>query len=507
MSLLTERLLKATHEENCCCEECKCEEYKENLSEEEINQIINEKYSEKDEKTKEFIRRGLRKFGDRFDYSKTEYKNAHEKVIITCLVEGHGDFEINPSNFLTRGRCQKCGQELYSKHRTHTTEQFIVEARKIHGDQYDYSKVNYVNNNTKIIIICPIHGEFLQTPSQHLSGSGCPLCANNIRLTTEQFIERAREIHGDKYDYSKVNYINANTHVKIICPIHGEFLQTPSQHLSGHGCLLCAGKVRLTTEQFIERAREIHGDKYDYSKVNYINRMKDVIIICPIHGEFLQRAGHHLSGVGCPRCGGSIKLTTEEFVHRANEVHGEGTYLYYRVNYVNAKTPIEIYDPIFDEFFFQTPDSHLCGAGNPNRSMSSGERMVYTFLKEQGIQFEREIWLDNTFGRSGGKIRVDFYLKDISNTTKNIIIEYNGVQHYKYVSVFHKTKDDFKAQLQRDIELRDYCKNNLIYLVEIPYIFNEYSNISNFLTKTIIEGIDPHMLIDYDALYVVEDNK
>ena len=451
MSYLTERLLNAqyhNHEEDCCCGECGCENehnqeelVEKSLSESEIEEIINEKYSEKDEKTKEFIRKGLRKFGDRFDYSKTVYIKAQEKVTITCIVKDHGDFEINPSNFLTRGRCQKCGQELYSEHTSHTTEQFIIAAKEIHDNKYDYSKVNYINNSTKVIIICPIHGEFLQIPANHLSGAGCPICANNIKLTAEQFIERVNEIHNNKYDYSKVNYVNSKTHVTIICPIHGEFLQTPAQHLSGHGCPLCSGNAKLTTEQFIKRA---------------------------------------------------------------NEVHGGGTYLYNRVNYVNSNTPVEIYDPLYEEYFFQSPDVHLRGCGNPNRRMSSGERQVYLWLKSMNIDFNREVLLENTFGRHGNGIIVDFIIDNYNN--HKIIIEYNGGQHYKFTTKFHSTVEDFNAQLKRDDELRDYCKINSIMLIELPFILKTSTEISDFLTKTLIEEINQHELIDYDSLYVFDDS-
>ena len=193
-----------------------------------------------------------------------------------------------------------------------TTEEFIHEARKKHGNKYDYSKVNYANNATKICIICPEHGEFWQEANNHLRGQGCPKCGlENSRekqaSTKEEFIKKAREKHGDKYDYSKVEYINAHTKVCIICPQHGEFWQLPLNHLSGRGCSKCyADKTRKrltsTIENFIKKAREKHGDKYDYSKVKYVNCMTKVCIICPEHGEFWQRPNSHLSGHGCPKC-------------------------------------------------------------------------------------------------------------------------------------------------------------------------------------------------------------
>ena len=194
----------------------------------------------------------------------------------------------------------------------YNTEIFIKKAREVHGDKYDYSKVEYIDNSTKVCIICPEHGEFWQKPNYHLSGRGCTLCGqdsrkNKISLNTQKFIERSMEVHGDKYDYSKVNYVNNHTKVCIICPEHGEFWQKPMSHLNGHGCVKCyakdcADRFALTTEEFIKRSMEVHGDKYDYSKVNYVNSYTKVCIICPEHGEFWQEAKLHMNGGGCPIC-------------------------------------------------------------------------------------------------------------------------------------------------------------------------------------------------------------
>lgn len=150
-----------------------------------------------------------------------------------------------------------------------TTEQFIEEARQIHGDKYDYSKVVYLNNRTKICIICPEHGEFMQTPANHLKGQGCPFCVGNVKLTTEDFIQRARKVHGDKYDYSKVNYIKNSTKVCIICTEHGEFLQSTTRHLRGAGCPFCAGN-KVTNEQVRTKILErLDGTDFELVNVDY----------------------------------------------------------------------------------------------------------------------------------------------------------------------------------------------------------------------------------------------
>lgn len=127
---------------------------------------------------------------------------------------------------------------------------------------------------------------------------------NRIR-TQEDFVKRAVEIHGDKYDYSKTVYVKSNEPVTIICPIHGEFLQTPNKHLAGQGCKLCGrARTRVGYDEFVKRAKAVHGDKYDYSKVQYVRKDVKVCIVCPIHGEFMQTpASHIVQKQGCPKCG------------------------------------------------------------------------------------------------------------------------------------------------------------------------------------------------------------
>jgi hypothetical protein len=153
---------------------------------------------------------------------------------------------------------------------------------KVHGNKYDYSRVKYVNNKTNVKIVCPQHGEFEQTPSNHVRGANCYycsiiICANNRRSNTSEFVNRAIEIHGNKYNYSKVEYFKALSKVIIICPIdgHGEFEQQPNDHLFGHGCKKCGiedskNKQRKTNNNFIEDANKIHNNKYDYSLIEYV---------------------------------------------------------------------------------------------------------------------------------------------------------------------------------------------------------------------------------------------
>jgi hypothetical protein len=173
-----------------------------------------------------FIKRAVEIHGNKYDYSKAIYKNLYTKVCIVC--PKHGEFWQTPNAHIIRKQgCKLCSNEEIANKFKKSTEQFIAEAHKVHGDKYDYSKVEYVNNKTKVCIICHEHGEFWQTPSKHILGQECPKCTvkhkNNQPKNTEQFIAEARKVHGDKYDYSKVEYVNDRTKVCIICPGHGEF--------------------------------------------------------------------------------------------------------------------------------------------------------------------------------------------------------------------------------------------------------------------------------------------
>jgi len=188
------------------------------------------------------------------------------------------------------------------------TEEEIIQKFNLIHNKYDYSLVKYVNANTKIKIICPIHGVYEQVPCHHLNGHGCKQCSDtqngyNSRYTKDTFIKNADEIHNNKYDYSLVDYIGANKKIRIICPIHGIFEQTPSAHINNkQGCAKCANNVKLTTEQFIEKSIISHNNKYDYSLSDYKGNKIKVKIICPIHGVFEQIPSSHMNGIGCSVC-------------------------------------------------------------------------------------------------------------------------------------------------------------------------------------------------------------
>jgi hypothetical protein len=250
-------------------------------------------------------------------------------------------------------------------------EQFIKEAMEKHGAKYDYSYVEYINTDTKVTIICKEHGEFYKVPFKHLQGQGCPKCSRKKQVlrqskTTSQFIKDAIEKHGDKYDYSRVEYVNCHTKINIMCKEHGEFTQEPSSHLSGNGCPQCGGKYQYTQNDFITKANKKHNFIYDYSKVNYKKWNIKVIICCIKHGDFEQTPNSHLQGQGCPMCGFKKCIinqtkSKEQFIKEAIEKHGDN-YDYSNLEYVNCHTKINIMCKEHGEFK-QTPSKHLSGQG------------------------------------------------------------------------------------------------------------------------------------------------
>ncbi|QZI89577.1 hypothetical protein SIPHO076v1_p0044 [Vibrio phage PS34B.1] len=189
-----------------------------------------------------------------------------------------------------------------------TTEEFVEKAREVHGDRYGYGRTVYVNARSKVVITCPVHGDFEQDPRSHTNGNGCAKCAvlstvSALTSTTEEFIEKARAAHGDRYGYERAVYVRNSDKITITCPVHGDFPQIPSGHLSGRGCGRCTTLARtLTTEEFVEKARLTHDGKYNYDRAVYVTNKKKLIITCHEHGDFEQTPKDHLQGRGCPNC-------------------------------------------------------------------------------------------------------------------------------------------------------------------------------------------------------------
>jgi Zn finger protein HypA/HybF involved in hydrogenase expression len=347
---------------------------------------------------------------------------------------------------------------------------FIQRAKENHREKYTYEKVDYKNSYIKVIITCRIHGDFEQSPNSHLYGQGCPDCSGRKKLDNKIFIQRAKEKHGEKYTYHNVNYKRSDIKVKITCPQHGDFEQTPDSHLRSQGCPNCK---KIDNKIFIQRAKEKHGEKYIYDKVEFINNTTDVIIICPYHGEFPQSPPAHWKGHGCPKCSNVYKPTTKEFIERAKSVHGD-RYNYENTIYVSAKKNVKIICPFHGEFN-QSPYHHCQGVGCPNCRMSKGESKIETFLTLRNIKYECQ----HSFSDCVYKARLKFDFAIFINN-KIGLIEYQGIQHYTKTD-FGKgiTNLTFEENIKRDKIKVDYAKSKKIPLLVIHH--NEFDKIESMI--------------------------
>ncbi|MFW6219237.1 MAG: hypothetical protein ACOC33_00085 [bacterium] len=250
-----------------------------------------------------------------------------------------------------------------------TTEEIIAKAKKVHeGKNYDYSNVIYLGKTKNIEIGCHKHGYFWQNAGNHLSGSGCPKCAGNAKITKDELVEKFKIIHeGKDYDYSQIgDFENANSKIKISCPEHGYFWQRIMNHLRGDGCPKCAGLAKLTKEDIIRRGKKKHNNFYDYSEIgdDYKNAHSKIKISCPEHGYFYQQINNHLNGQGCPKCAGLAKLTKDEVIEKSKIIHEGKDYDYSNVIYDGMYKKIKI-GCIEHGYFFQRPVNHLRGQGCP----------------------------------------------------------------------------------------------------------------------------------------------
>ena len=366
---------------------------------------------------------------------------------------------------------------------------FIKKAKDAHGDKYDYSKVDYIDSQTKVCIICPEHGEFWQTPASHVRGYKCPSCGNlnrgsKKRWNTEKFINESVKVHGNKYIYSNVKYINGHTKICIICPEHGEFWQLPISHIKGQGCPICAGK-NMDTKQFIKNSKKIHGDKYDYSKVDYIDSQTKVCIICPEHGEFWQTPAKHLLGQGCNLCGYKYgkkkKVSTNEFIERANVVHNN-KYDYSFVEYNTVHNKVKIICPKHG-MFKQIAYDHLNGHGCPKCGIifSKSENEIYEYVKT--IVGEENVIKHDRLILKGKEI--DIYIPSLK-----IAIEYNGLlwhsQKYNKDKNYHLNKtESCKKQGIKLIQIfeDEYVNNKDIVLSKIAYILGKCENLPKIMAR------------------------
>jgi predicted nucleic acid-binding Zn-ribbon protein len=293
-----------------------------------------------------------------YDYSKVVYEKAIGKVAILCLA--HGAFMQTPNKHLQNRGCPECGHKSRALAKSHSAASFFRKARAVHSDTYDYTTALYTpgseGRKATIKIECPLHGYFEQGSSNHLAGNGCPDCKSDkvngsrIRRSKEEFEQKARAVHGAKYDYSQLDYKKAHSPALIICPEHGPFSQAPNSHLNGSGCPSCGIQLIIESktyskEQFVQKAISKHGQKYDYTVSEYLGSHTKIAIRCVVHGIFTQNPSSHLVGSGCPDCG--LALIRSHWVLQAKgrpatlyflQISGPSQEIFYKVGITYKST-------------------------------------------------------------------------------------------------------------------------------------------------------------------------
>lgn len=466
----------------------------------------------------QYIAKARAKWGDAYDYSESVYLAGLKPITIRCIKHNHY-FTVQAGNhistLLKSGGCPLCGQESLTEYRrkkheealrkaeqkkkfhkprlTHK-ERFLKKARAMYPD-YDFSRVEYKDRETYIIVVCPVHGEFKIRPRTLLVGEkgqkphGCWKCNNLIppyerKPALESFKRRIHELYGDKYTFVWSDFNNRQSMIRFICKEHGEQRRSVTGLLDGKGCAYCKGK--FYPPDWIKNARAVHGEKYEYDESRPPRVVSDPIRFkCPTHGWQETRYDCHvLQGCGCALCAGvQNKLPAEErkqiWIKKCRE-RFPGKFSYRNVVYVNNDTPVKIYCKEHHITFETTPDTHLRGSGAcPLCTKSVGEVEIFKWLSEHAIPFETQkvIPNENMFCKRH-YLTVDFYLPDL-----NLIIEMNGEQHYQYVEHFHTKDWTLEDQQIRDDTLRAYCKTHKISLLEIKY--DKIDKIPQFLAKAI----------------------
>ena len=427
--------------------------------------------------TKEFIKKAQNIHNNKYNYSKTIYVNSKTKIVLECPV--HGEITQNPRAHLNSCGCQYCASNKI------TTTTFINKSNEIHDFLYSYNKSIYVSMRKKLKIKCKIHGIFEQEPRAHLAGQGCPKCGllspKRYKKDLNHFIDLANNVHNNFYDYSKTIYENSKTKVIITCPIHGDFKQRASAHTSGQKCPKCSISKPITTKEFIRKAQNIHNNKYDYSKTRYINANTKLTIICPNHGEFKQKATAHINSKnGCPKCGyesmqSTLLYSTPKFIKLSKNIHGD-KYDYSKTEYEESKKKLKIVCQKHGEFY-QRPNDHLNGNGCP--------KCAGTRLQNEIFKFVSSLSPDSKYNN---RSIIKPYELDIFIPSKKIGIEVNGIYWHSFNHI------ETTEERNRHTNKCDLCVNYDIFLIQINE--NEWRNKQKII-KSILKsklGIIPNKI-------------
>lgn len=447
--------------ENCACEECKRDDefvVRENLTDEEIEEIINSEYSDKNNKTKYFIKMSLKKYGNRFTYYKSYIADNAEytriKAVVTCHF--HGDFEISAGYFYGKNGkgCYECkhGEPLK---KNITLDMFMEELHKIRPYYSSIPGVSkYVNNHTDITLHCDKHNQdFSARPSNLLwEKCTCTECKeerinqrgkNWMDRSGIEFINSIEEKFPGKYDFSETKYNGFRGRLVFKCNTCGEIIDKSVSAVfydfSNEKCLCsnCGLELyRIKREnKFKEAVEKRFPNHFDLTNVHYIGRELGA------------------TGIKCLKCGKTFDI-----------------------NY---------------------PGNFMTGAGCPHCDFSIGESMVRNWLENNEksyTSYVEHLNIDNSKivgRREDWGVEIDFvvYVENITYW-----IEYNGEQHYTWCKHF-QTLELFNGQLKRDENVRNYCKNNNIILIEIPFKYNKQEQVNEILNNVILNNKNPEEII------------
>jgi len=430
-----------------------------------------------------FLKKAYGLYSGRYDYSEVDYITSKIRIKIIC--KEHGKFYQAPFNHLYGDQgCKDCSRKERSLRSSFNFSDFVINAKKIHGDNYHYKL------GKEIEIYCNDHGRVWIKNNLHLKGSGgCNSCKLEKRRSGlfSTFKEKAFKVHGSLYNYDDIIYKNSGIKVGIICNEHGKFYQTPKAHIVGFGCKLCginsaANKNRDDFNEFIKKANEVHGDKYIYSEENYRGMSFLYRMSCAKHGIFEQTPTNHLRTHGCQKCGESImlskshdrKYSNEEFISLARGIH-QNLYEYPNLNYTSSKAKV-IITCVNHGDFSQWPSDHLSGHGCADCKQSIGERSVFKFLKSRCLSFETQKKFSDC--RNKRELKFDFYVKE-----HNLCIEYDGLQH---ITGWGGNEDSLSYIKKLDKIKNDYCEKFEINLLRISHF--DLKNIEVILEEEFNKG-------------------
>lgn len=433
------------------------------------------------EKLKIFIEKAKNIHGDgRYDYSNVDYK-----VEIKCNTCGTTFFNTPYRHINMKHGCVVCG----NNDRRKGIEQFIKESEEIHGKgRYLYDKVVYVNAATKVTLFCTVCNEYFeQKPQSHIvSRCGCNKCRyKKATKGHDTFIKQVTEKYPD-YDFSETEYIKARNVVKYFCKICNEEKTQLASSLLRNGCPDCSVRrgIQLQTftkEQFVEKAKLVHGDLYDYSETVYVNNRTSVKIKCNRCGnDFWQLSNTHILGAGCSACNILKPMPVEEFIERSESVHGVGKFDYSLVHetYKNSQSLVKIKCNKCNKISNKHVSNHIQGYGCKFCNNSKGEEAIAKYLTENNIYFEREHKIPGC--KHKRLLKFDFYLRDF-----NACIEFDGQQHFKQID-FYGEEAFLGTQLRDSIKTK-FCENHNIPLLRIRY---DEKNIEQ-LVEEFVEKIKP----------------